>query len=232
MLKKMTIFKLGDTYKYVCTNLKSTEEKIEKVKHLNNNEKYFNNLVRAKTEIKNLILCNNFKYFVTLTFNDKFNRFDLKGLRNKINNKIRKTRKKYNLELSFLLIPEQHKNGAWHFHGVFNSSFDKFMYINSNNYLSCNIFEYFGFNSISLIEDKDKVSSYITKYVTKDFSKRKKGEHLYFASQNLIKPEKIDSFEFELNNIAKNFFDYENDYCKIKTTKNKIFLKSILTLKK
>lgn len=95
MLKNMRVYQLGTTFKYVSTKLVNHNTNFEngtKFK-LNDNEKFFTNILRAKTTIKNLILCNDFKYFVTLTFNSNFNRFDLKQLRTKINNKLRKYRK-------------------------------------------------------------------------------------------------------------------------------------------
>lgn len=218
MLKHLTTYKLGDTFKYVSTNLINIKQEKNSTKksQKNTNEKYFCNIIRAKTTIKNLILCNSFNYFVTLTFNNNFNRYELSNLRTKINNKLRKLRKLHNLPFKFLLVAEQHKDGAWHFHGLLDRSIDNFLYINKNLYLSCEIFDYFGYNSFSIIEDIDKVSSYMTKYITKDFKKREKGKHLYFASQNLNKPRILNDFVYDNKFLKDDFFDYHNDYCGIK----------------
>lgn len=223
----MQIYKVGDRYKYISTNLFEKNLKSTKEKKGNNEnyEKYFNNLVRAKTNISNLILCNDFTYFITLTFNNKHDRNNLSSLRNKINNKLRKLRKINNLDFKFLFIPEKHKNGAWHFHGVIDNSFKSFIYKNKNGFFNCSIFDYFGFNSVSIINDKDRVSSYITKYICKNFTKRLKNEHLYYASKNLKKPLLLKSFYYDSNDLKSNFFDFSNDYCSIK------YCNKILTIK-
>lgn len=90
------------------------------------------------------------------------------------------------------------------------------MYINDNLFLSCEIFDYFGFNSFSFIDNKNKVSSYMTKYITKDFKNREKGQHLYFASQNLEKPIILEDFVYDTKLLKESFFDYRNDFCSTK----------------
>ena len=74
---------------------------------------------RARAKIRDYALCNPFSHFVTLTLSpDKIDRYDLKGivkkLQNWLDNHVRRNGLKY------ILIPEQHKDGAFHFHGFFN----------------------------------------------------------------------------------------------------------------
>lgn len=70
-----------------------------------------------------------------------------------------------------------------------------------------------GFNSFSKIKDKDKVSNYITKYITKDCVKNEAGS-VYFCSRGLKRASSYSVMEFPLDDylIKK---PYENDYIKI-----------------
>lgn len=80
----------------------------------------------------------------------------------------------------------------------------------------------FGWVSLSPIKSKQKIASYITKYISKDvFSTAevlKSGSHLYYASQGLngravvadhMRPDSLPK------KLAANW-DFENDYCKIR----------------
>lgn len=77
---------------------------------------------RAKARIFDLALCNyDFKYFVTWTLSaDKCDRYDYKAIvRNLgqwLDNRVRRSGLKY------LIVPELHKDGAVHFHGLTNDA--------------------------------------------------------------------------------------------------------------
>ena len=76
---------------------------------------------RAACKLRDYALCNNFKYFVTLTLDPaRVDRYDLavvvKKLRVWLDNHVRRDGLKY------ILVPEKHKDGAFHFHGFFNDA--------------------------------------------------------------------------------------------------------------
>jgi hypothetical protein len=78
---------------------------------------------RTRSLIREYALCNKWDYFFTGTFDpQRCDRWDLKTLQVAIAEFIRtgNARRKYNDKepLKYLLIPEPHKNGAWHFHGL------------------------------------------------------------------------------------------------------------------
>lgn len=227
----LRVYRCGINYKYVSLplitqNLQLTEKQKKYV--LANTEKLANNLIRAKTKIKDLILCNSFRYFITITFNNNYDRFDLETLKSKVTQRIRDGRKKIFCRLDYILIPERHKNGAWHFHGVLDNGFSEFLFYNKHNYLDCELFCDLGFVNISLIQDRQKVASYITKYVTKDFAKMEKGKHLYFTSTKLIKPQLLDTIFYDNTIFDLTFFDYYDEFCFVKYDreyKNLKFLK-------
>lgn len=162
---------------------------------------------RIKSKIKELALCNDFKYFYTQTL--KENRYDLDEFVQQIKKRF-KAYKRKNKDFIYLIIFEKHKDGAYHLHGLVGGlGID--LHKNNNGYLSLYDFEELGFNSLSEIKDKIKVSSYITKYITKDFVKTSSG-YSYFHSKdlNFAKRFYLDDFDFSTLKL-----EFENDFVKI-----------------
>lgn len=80
--------------------------------------------------------------------------------------------------------------------------------------LSC--FNYIGFNSIEKIKNYDACLKYCSAYITKDLAKdRKKGERLFYCSQNLIRNNVVA--DLVMQQIAPVHFDFKNEFC-LKTT--------------
>lgn len=76
---------------------------------------------RAAAKVRDLALCNGFRYFVTLTLDPaKVDRYDVKAITKKLNtwldNQVRRNGLKY------VLVAERHKDGAVHFHGLTNEA--------------------------------------------------------------------------------------------------------------
>lgn len=118
----------------VLTVSESQLESLVKAKHpgyfpapLGDTGRYVPNLVRARTQIEQLGLCNDWKYFVTLTLDgEKLSRNDLEGFRAKLNQLIRNLRRNHDTQIDYLFVPEPHptalKSGRleWHLHGLMN----------------------------------------------------------------------------------------------------------------
>lgn len=73
---------------------------------------------RARAQLRRLALANHFEYFVTLTLDpEKIDRYDgaavVKALGQWCDNMVRRH------GLRYILVPERHKDGAFHFHGFF-----------------------------------------------------------------------------------------------------------------
>lgn len=78
---------------------------------------------RARAQVRDYALCTPFKYFVTLTLNkEKIDRYDVKAIVKKLrvwaDNQVRRK------GLTYILVPERHKDGAIHFHGFFNGALE------------------------------------------------------------------------------------------------------------
>lgn len=167
-------------------------------------------LSRTKRNIRELALCNNFEYFVTLTVNKNYcDRYDLDICEDNLKKLFKKYKRK-NPNFLYLFIAEKHKDGAFHFHGLVRGMDADDFYINPNNYLSSHFFDELGFNSFSVIKNYEKTCNYITKYITKDCCKNKHNQ-IYISSKGLKKASKS-----EILNLPDNFFNYHNDFCAIR----------------
>lgn len=167
-------------------------------------------LSRSIRMIKEYIKCNNFTYFFTATVNSDFcDRYSLSECQKSIR-KIIKSIKRKKKDFIYLFITECHKDGAFHFHGVCSDFPDDDLFINEYGYFSSYSFEKLGFFSMSLIKNKDKCSSYIIKYITKEPVRDLRGS-FYFCSRGLKRAECYDIKPIDISNF--NF--YENDFCKI-----------------
>lgn len=151
-----------------------------------NDAKLSNNIIRAKSKIQEYALCNDWEYFCTLTVSpDKFDRYNLKAIYKDfskwLKNRYRDTPIKY------LIVPEQHKNGAWHFHGLLTLIPSDEITLNQYGYPTWDAYsQRFGFANVDKIKDPIRIAHYITKYITKDLGKSiEKGDHLFYASHGL-----------------------------------------------
>lgn len=73
---------------------------------------------RARAKLRRLALSNEFSYFVTLTLDpEKIDRFDGAAITRRLNQWCSNMVKRHGLR--YIIVPEQHKDGAWHFHGFF-----------------------------------------------------------------------------------------------------------------
>ena len=78
---------------------------------------------RARAQVRDIALSTPFRWFVTLTLNqEKVDRYDMAAITRRLNtwldNQVRRR------GLSYVLVPERHKDGAVHFHGFFNDALE------------------------------------------------------------------------------------------------------------
>ena len=200
--------KYGDRYKVQvlkCVRKKGVSNINYNAKGTVNDKKLDCNIRRAKNTVKELVLCNEWEYFVNLTLNkEKYDRYNLKKYIKDLSQYIRNLRQKYRANIEYLLIPEQHKDGAWHMHGFIMGLprtelelFDKEQrlpyYIleklenDEEIYNWAGYQDRFGFCEIEPIRDKERVSIYVTKDITKDLasSVQELNAKMYYCSRGL-----------------------------------------------
>lgn len=169
-----------------------------------NTRNYINESVsRAKRKIYDLGLCNSWSHFITMTFDKKkINRFNLNEVKTKFI-KYLKNYSRIDKDFKYLVIPELHKNGALHFHGLvfFGDNSMKYLKWFKKNIFNHQLFsKTFGFNRfIKITYKSDAIITYIVKYVSKDISKLFR--NYYFRSNNLKEPLK---FQIKDNFIISN----------------------------
>lgn len=171
-------------------------------------------LWKIKTKIKDYILCNDFDYFWTLTFDS--DRYNYTVAFEKMGKWLEKMRKKYG-KFNYIMIPELHKDGAIHFHGVtggLNAVVrDSGVKHKGVKVYNCTDWQH-GFTTLTRVRSKEKTATYVTKYVTKEMQNSivGKGKKKYWLSQGLRKPD-ITFTDLNLTPDLKP--DYENDICAI-----------------
>ena len=186
---------------------------------------YYNNISRAKTSVKDIVLSNDFNYFVTITIKNEFDRYNVDNAFSFLKKFLKKYKRKYHI-FSYIFIAEYHRDGAIHFHGlVFLPSsaidFDLYPRIIKNqknnkffHTFSSKIFDEFGRNTFDFITDKQKISSYILKYITKD-TLRTSTHRLYTCSHALKRADKTYLNNSKLEDIYNNKQFFENEFYKI-----------------
>lgn len=132
---------------------------------------------RAKNKIFDIALCNDWEWFATLTFDDKNNRYDNKQISKAVKTWCRNMVNRHNLK--YILVPELHKDGAIHLHGLISGDVGASKAFTPNNKpifqnrkRVYNIGRWSGgFSTATKVKDNLAVSKYITKYITKDITK-------------------------------------------------------------
>lgn len=152
-------------------------------------------LSRTKSLIRDIVLCNDFELFCTFTFDPKLvNSFILGRCWLKMSTWLHHQRDKSRekgKEFKYLIIPEQHKSGRWHFHALisgYTGTLRESKVVTNTKRPIYNITSFrSGFTTAVPIDSKESVSSYVTKYITKDFVKRF-NQRRFFCSRNLTRP--------------------------------------------
>lgn len=166
---------------------------------------------RAKAHVSDIARCNEFTQFVTLTLDaEKIDRYDIKEITKKMTTWLQNRVDRKGLK--YLLIPELHKDGAIHFHGLFNDSLPR----QESGLLSApdgggtrrpadeaernalleqgfapifNLPDWgYGFTTaIDLYGDRRKAINYVVKYIGK-FGSTKIGGRYYYSGGKLSRP--------------------------------------------
>lgn len=165
-------------------------------------------------------------YFITLTYSpDKIeNRYDFSLCMKKVHKWIDNCKQRKAKELLYLLVPEQHKDGAWHIHGLLCNTTGLTFTDSGKRYdgkIVYNLDDWkLGFSTATEVTDTYKVSNYITKYITKDLCAVTPGKQRYFVSQSipkpktftaLIDPDEVGSFIQEVADSYGADLEYQKD---------------------
>ena len=155
---------------------------------------------RSQSVVNNLVLCNTFDLFVTLTVADEEKRMSEHKAKNVVLNWLKNLQKRKG-KIDYILVPEYHKKGGLHFHllisdypGEIDVAINPWngKRIKSHGRDVYNLPGYKSGWSTAVkvgndIKDRAQVGHYIRKYITKDmvsiFNKKR-----YWASKGLNRP--------------------------------------------
>jgi len=196
-----------------------------------------NSLKRTKSIIYDYARANTWDYFITLTLNkEKVDRYNYDILTDKIKNWLDGFRRR-NPDLKYIIVPEQHEDGAWHFHGLISNA-DNENFIDSgqktpNGEIVYNFGSYnLGFTTATKIKDSAKVANYITKYITKVLMLKIENRKRYWNSRNLTKGE-IEEINYTDSNQLEEFYKNIKKICtreKVQEIKQKGYSNKIIYL--
>ena len=171
--------------------------------------------LRAKKMVYDLARCNEWEYFITFTFNpDKINSFDYDETSKAMSKWIKNNKYRHAPDMRYVIVPELHKSGRYHFHGMF-SNMGSIKFVDSgkkdkSDRVIFNVGNYkLGFTTATQISSSNATALYIGKYITKELSAEIKYKKRYWRSRNLnepiVKKSVLDSTErmMELDLISK-----------------------------
>lgn len=185
--QKITVFSRGVFNPEGWERIRLTEKEKERREYNLTNPRD-DNIKAMRDRIFDIAFMNEWEYFVTLTLDpEKIDRYDPEVVGHKVGTWLQNN--VYRKGLKYLLVPEYHKDGAIHFHGLFSGNLT---YLDSGRVdrkgrTIFNIKDWsFGFSdAVRLDNNRVRVSRYITKYITKD--SRKIMGKFYLSSRNLIR---------------------------------------------
>ena len=182
-------------YKEPCYFIKTNTTKRSKELVDENYIPKVSSLSRTKATVRDLVLCNDFELFCTFTFDPaKVDSLKLSACWLKMSTWLHHQRdnsREKGIDFKYLIIPEQHKSGRWHFHALisgYTSTLKDTKLKTTNLDPIYNITSFrSGFTTAVRISSKEGVSNYITKYITKDFVTTF-NQRRFFCSRNLSRP--------------------------------------------
>ena len=154
-------------------------------------------LSRTKNNIYNIARSNLWEWFITLTFSrEETDASSYDEVTKKLQTALEHIRQRKCPNMKYLIVPELHKDGKnYHFHGLL-SNVDGMRFKFSGKYSKdmpiYNILDWsYGFTTATKVTDTERVSSYITKYITKTSEHYLKEKRRYYASRNIAKAEPV-----------------------------------------
>ncbi len=233
-----TIKKFTDTT-YQVTKFKIAGESchVKEKEVIENDAKLDNAFSRSRSMVYQYGICNPWDYFATLTLDpQKYNRFDLPKFKLDLGRFLCDLRSKYpdnENRISYLFVPENHKDGAWHIHGLIfglpDCEIERFegkqypKKLTENEYYNWPSYQKkFGFVSLGKIKNHEATINYTTKYINKDIKalRDQKGKHLYMHSNPLKKAEKISEVYGTYQELDKCITEHYR-FCSVGMVKDK-----------
>lgn len=155
---------------------------------------------RARTAVRDFALCSDFTHFATLTLNaEHIDRHDYNAVIKKVNRWLSNMVQRRGL--AYVIVPELHKDGAIHFHGLFRGDLKLVdSGVKSRRGKIYNLADWkFGFSTVEELDDNyEKAVNYVCKYLSK--SEEKIGGRWFLSGGN-ITPAKVSRADCDWNEV-------------------------------
>ena len=155
---------------------------------------------RSVNIIYDIARANFWDWFLTFTFSPEFlDRYNYVECSRKLSQWLNNMKKRGNSDMRYLVVPEMHKDGAFHFHGLF-ANCDGMNFVESgkrdkHSRIIYNVGRYnWGFTTATRVSDSGSSAGYLCKYVTKELIGVTFGKKRYWASRNCARPEIEDLY--------------------------------------
>lgn len=154
-------------------------------------------LARTKNTIYNIARSNEWKWFVTFTFNrEKTDASDHDVIMKRMSKNLDNTKQRRCPNLKYIVVPELHSDKTnYHFHGLFTGC-DELQFVFSGKFDKkgrpvFNIPSWsWGWSTATLVGDSASASNYICKYITKDTEHYLNGKRRYLSNADRTTAEK------------------------------------------
>lgn len=173
---------------------------------------------RTISKIYNIARSNDWEYFFTLTLDpEKVDRTNYDEITDKMKKWLNNMKHNYSKDLRYLLVPELHKDGkSYHFHGLMSEMGNMELVNSGKKFVNkfgevveiFNLKQYsLGFSNFQRISKPERVTKYITKYISKELCAVTDGKKRYWISKNLNKPEVSVELKDLTDDYIKMFLD-------------------------
>jgi hypothetical protein len=225
---------LETPYKHVIRKIDFENFKSEKSPPTEHDSRLDESLSRSRRLIQEYILCNKFSLFCTFTFdrNKVTDRKDYKAIKSKLSKFFNNFRSRYDSSFQYLIVPELHKDGSVHFHGVItapvglctplmipkrDNNGKRFLVPNTPHYMDWPHYsQRFGYFSCSWIRNYTGCAFYVSKYMTKDLAQWfSRNDQIVMHSKGLYRPELVYCAPGYAIPGEKSAKDYDGQYCTV-----------------
>jgi hypothetical protein len=176
--------------------------------------RFQSSVARSRSKVLQLGCNNKWDFFITLTISPEcsVDRYDFNAVIKSLLKFFDNYKQRKSKDFKYLVIPEKHKDGAYHFHGFFANINKSDLKVNKYGYLDfvpyCNKY---GYCSMSKIKDGVACANYVCKYISKDMFNNTIPEprtHLYYCSRGLKYDEVLEvGTAVELPDVTPTDFD-------------------------
>lgn len=149
-------------------------------------------LKRTKDKVYYYCRSNKWDWFVTFTFSsNSVDRYDYDKCADRLTNWLSNCKTNFGLKFQYVIVPEKHKDGAFHFHGLFSGDLPNMVYSGHRDRKGRYIYNIdsfrYGFTTATRVGHNSRSASYLMKYISKDMMAVSDGRKRYWCSRGLAK---------------------------------------------